>query len=107
MFWGKCDKAICCIEKELEHCGECSDMPCQKLRDLFDDPEHGDHGARLHNLKNWKGGICAYEKLGNAAQKKAKNLKAIDNTNDQERKIGLFQWISIRAMTVQFHSGNW
>ena len=29
MFWGKCDKAICCIEKGLEHCGECSDMPCQ------------------------------------------------------------------------------
>ena len=53
-----------------------------KLRDLFDDPEHGDHGARLRNLKNWKDGICTYEKLGNAAQEKAKNLKAIDNTND-------------------------
>ncbi len=82
MFWGKCDKTICCIEKGLEHCGECSDMPCQKLRDLFNDPEHGDHGARLRNLKNWKDGICAYEKLGNTAQEKAKNLKAIENTND-------------------------
>ncbi|MCI9081286.1 MAG: hypothetical protein HFI70_02995 [Lachnospiraceae bacterium] len=37
--------------------GECSDMPCQKLRDLFDDPEHGERGARLYNLKNWKDGI--------------------------------------------------
>lgn len=82
MFWGECDKAKCCMEKGLEHCGECSDMPCQKLRDLFDDPEHGDRGARLRNLKNWKDGIYAYEKLGNAAQEKAKNLKAGENTNN-------------------------
>ena len=78
MFWGECDKAKCCMEKGLEHCGECSDMPCQKLRDLFDDPEHGECGARLRNLKKWKEGIYDYEKLGNAAQVKAKNLKEID-----------------------------
>lgn len=72
MFWGECDIAKCCIGKGLAHCGECPDMPCQKLRDLFDDPEHGDRGARLCNLKNWKDGICAYEKLGNVAQEKAK-----------------------------------
>lgn len=75
MFWGECDKAKCCMEKGLEHCGECPDMPCQKLMELFGDPEHGDHGARLRNLKNWKAGNCVYEKLGNAAQEKAKNLK--------------------------------
>lgn len=72
MFWGECDKAKCCMGKELEHCGECSDMPCQKLRDLFDDSEHGDRGARLRNLRNWKNGNDTYEKLGNAAQEKAK-----------------------------------
>ena len=22
MFWGECDKAKCCMEKGLEHCGE-------------------------------------------------------------------------------------
>lgn len=77
MFWGECDKAKCCIEKGLEHCGECLEMPCLKLRDLFDDPEHGDCGARLHNLKNWKNGNYTYKKLGNTAQEKAKELKEV------------------------------
>lgn len=40
-------------------------------------------GARLRNLKNWKDGIYAYEKLGNAAQEKAKNLKAGENMLDR------------------------
>ena len=74
MFWGECDKAKCCIDKGFEHCGECADMPCEKLRELFDDPEHGDKGARLHNLQNWKNGNYDYEKLGNAAQEQAKKL---------------------------------
>lgn len=56
MFWGQCDKAKCCIEKEYAHCGFCSDMPCQKLLDLFADPEHGDNGTRLTNLRNWTKG---------------------------------------------------
>lgn len=73
---GECDKAKCCIEKNFEHCGECGAMPCQKLRELFDDPEHGDMGARLCNLQNWKNGNYVYEKLGNAAQEQAKNLNS-------------------------------
>lgn len=28
-------------------------MPCDKLSALFADPEHGDDGSRLTNLKNW------------------------------------------------------
>ncbi len=76
MFWGECDKAKCCIAKELEHCGDCAKLPCQKLTDLFNDPEHGDGGARLRNLKNWKEKNYSYEKLGNVAQEKAKKLKS-------------------------------
>ncbi len=74
MFWGECDKAKCCIEKGLAHCGECDKLPCQMLKDLFADPEHGDGGARLDNLQNWKNGNYTYRKLGNAAQEKAKKL---------------------------------
>ncbi len=74
MFWGECDKAKCCIEKGLAHCGECSQLPCQKLKDLFNDPEHGDHGVRLSNLKNWKDGNDTYAELGNKAQQIARDL---------------------------------
>lgn len=74
MFWGQCDKAKCCIEKNIGHCGDCADMPCQKLQELFDDPEHGDEGVRLRNLQNWKNGDYVYEKLGNAAQEQAKTV---------------------------------
>lgn len=55
MFWGECDKAKCCLDKGLEHCGGCPELPCQKLLDLFADPEHGDSGVRLRNLKSWAG----------------------------------------------------
>lgn len=74
MFWGECDKARCCIEKGLQHCGECEEMPCEKLRALMDDPEHGDKGERRRNLENWKNHNYVYEKLGNVAQEKAKEL---------------------------------
>lgn len=74
MFWGECDKAKCCIAKELEHCGQCAEMPCEKLKDLFGDPEHGDKGVRLRNLKNWANGIDSFERLGNPAQDHAKSI---------------------------------
>ena len=72
MFWGQCDKAACCIEKGLEHCGHCPQMPCQKLLALFSDPEHGDKGVRLRNLRNWANDEYEYEKLDNLAQEHAK-----------------------------------
>lgn len=74
VFWGQCDKAKCCIDKGFEHCGHCPEMPCQLLLDLFNDPEHGDNGARLNNLKNWADGKYEYEKLGNPAQEEAKKI---------------------------------
>ena len=74
MFWGECDKAKCCMEKGFDHCGECAQMPCHKLKVLFGDPKHGDKGARLGNLQNWKNGNYVYKRLGNAAQEKAKEL---------------------------------
>lgn len=75
MFWGECDKAKCCIGKGFAHCGECAELPCQMLRDLFDDPEHGDGGARLANLKNWKNGKDVFEALNNIAQAHAEQME--------------------------------
>jgi hypothetical protein len=33
------------------------------LRQAFDDPEHGDNGERLENLKRWAGGGNSYKEL--------------------------------------------
>lgn len=74
VFWGQCDKAKCCIDKGFEHCGHCPEMPCQKLLDLFNDPEHGDKGVRQNNLKNWANDKFEYEELGNLAQEQAKKI---------------------------------
>lgn len=63
MFWGECDKAKCCLEKGLAHCGECENLPCEKLSALFADPEHGDRGARLRNLRAWAAGEDCFEPL--------------------------------------------
>lgn len=72
MFWGECDKAKCCIGKGIPHCGECAELPCANLKELFEDPVHGDRGARLNNLRNWKNGLDIYEELGNASQEQAR-----------------------------------
>lgn len=64
MFWGECSVAKCSIEKEYKHCGQCSGLPCEALKGAFDDPEHGDNGERLMNLKNWNDGKETYIRIG-------------------------------------------
>ena len=56
-FHGECPIAICCQDKGYAHCGECPDMPCEKLREYsYDDTEHGDKppGARISVCRAWK-----------------------------------------------------
>ena len=63
MFWGVCGIAKCAIAKGIQHCGLCPDVPCNDLQDLFADPEHGDNGERLANLKAWARGEKTYQDL--------------------------------------------
>lgn len=53
-YWGeKCEIKECCDEKKVEHCGFCSDFPCEMLREIAFDEELGDDGERLINAKKW------------------------------------------------------
>ncbi len=56
VFWGTCKIAECAIEKGIDHCGECYEVPCEKLKDAYNNAEHGDNGERLTNLKMWAEG---------------------------------------------------
>ncbi|MFQ6082262.1 MAG: DUF3795 domain-containing protein [Candidatus Aminicenantia bacterium] len=50
LFWGECPMYICCKnEKELDHCGLCSDFPYQTYLETKDpnDPQ-----ADLHKQQN-------------------------------------------------------
>jgi len=62
-FWGECRVAQCAIEKGILHCGLCPKLPCGVLQEYFDDPEHGDRGERLANLKAWAKGEETYLEL--------------------------------------------
>ncbi len=53
MFWGECELFKCCVEKELQHCGQCSDFPCDKLKAFAYDEKQGDNGQRIQNLEKW------------------------------------------------------
>lgn len=56
-FHGECPVAICCQERGFVHCGQCSDMPCEKLYEYSCGvSEHCDRpkGARLEMLRMWK-----------------------------------------------------
>ena len=53
-FWGECELAMCSISKGLDHCGQCPDIPCDKLKEWSYDPgEHGDNGERIRNAEAW------------------------------------------------------
>ena len=55
-FHGECPIAICAQKKGFEHCGQCLDMPCDKLYEYScGDDENCDNpkGARLEILKYW------------------------------------------------------
>ncbi len=62
-FWGQCLIAKCAMESGYAHCGHCPKLPCEKLQNAFENEEHGDHGERLINLRNWANGKETYLKL--------------------------------------------
>jgi hypothetical protein len=64
MFWGRCAVATCCLGQGFAHCGLCPDLPCEVVQKFFDDPEHGDSGERLANLKAWARGEDTFIAIG-------------------------------------------
>ena len=69
MFWGECQVAKCAIGKGYTHCGLCNDVPCDTLKEYFNNPEHGDNGERLDNLKNWAKSEKSFIPLGTYKEK--------------------------------------
>lgn len=59
-FWGECKVAKCSIEKDINHCGHCGEVPCEVLTAAHNTPGHEDNGERLINLKNWANGKEEY-----------------------------------------------
>jgi hypothetical protein len=54
-FWGgECKVKTCCETKLLNHCGECTEFPCEMVAKMG--VEQGfDPKPRLDNLKKWAG----------------------------------------------------
>lgn len=54
-FWGEsCPVKTCCENNKVEHCGLCSDFPCELLKKFAFDKEQGDDGKRIEQCKLWK-----------------------------------------------------
>ncbi len=52
MSYGNCAVALCCIDKEIDHCGLCAEFPCELLNRFAFDKEHGDpEGTRIATLR--------------------------------------------------------
>jgi len=49
-FWGECALAMCCLARELDHCGQCQESPCAKLNEYASEPANG---HILLNLRAW------------------------------------------------------
>jgi hypothetical protein len=54
-FHGECPVASCCQKRGFAHCGECPDIPCERLWAYSNDARHGDDppGARIERCKEW------------------------------------------------------
>lgn len=50
-FWGVCPIAACTAGKGHLHCGYCAEFVCPALHRFAYDPEHGDDGKRIANLR--------------------------------------------------------
>ena len=56
-FWGdSCGVKDCCEGKKLEHCGKCSDFPCELLIKYAYDEKFGGQGKRIEQCKEWAKG---------------------------------------------------
>jgi len=53
-FWGeKCLVKSCCETKEIDHCGLCTDFPCDILNQFSYNKEQGDNGRRIEQCRKW------------------------------------------------------
>lgn len=53
-FWGEsCQVKACCEEKNLAHCGQCQEFPCEVLKTFSYDKEQGDEGVRIAQCWCW------------------------------------------------------
>ena len=55
-FWGgECGVKSCCETKQLDHCGICSDFPCEMVATMGKEQGY-DSAPRLDNLQKWTKG---------------------------------------------------
>lgn len=53
-FWGDaCPIKVCGEGKNKEHCGQCTDFPCDLLNQFAYDEKQGDNGQRIVQCRNW------------------------------------------------------
>ncbi len=52
-FWGTCPIYTCSLEKNVTHCGKCTNFPCDKFIGQYD-PAHGPSSALV------RAGLLAY-----------------------------------------------
>lgn len=64
LAWGECPLALCAIEKGKRFCGECEEFPCDKLKNMSFDKEHGDNGERIENCKQLKSEFVKNARIG-------------------------------------------
>lgn len=54
-FWGDaCPIKTCCEDRHLQHCGQCTEFPCDLLKQFSYDPQQGDNGLRIQTCLAWR-----------------------------------------------------
>ncbi|HWT73678.1 MAG TPA: DUF3795 domain-containing protein [Mobilitalea sp.] len=53
-FWGgRCEVKICCEGKNMNHCGECNEFPCNMLSNMGKEQGY-DASPKIEQCKKWR-----------------------------------------------------
>jgi Zn-dependent alcohol dehydrogenase len=74
VFWGNCKLYTCASEHKVEHCGECSDFPCESFVNHYD-PLAGQKNAL------YRAGLLAYRRKAGTE----KYLAMVKKLNGKEK----------------------
>lgn len=75
-FWGECKLYTCAADHEVEHCGLCTEFPCDLFVNQYD-PEHGQSSAFM------RAGLLAYRKKAGTK----KYVETLRKLSEKETKI--------------------
>jgi general stress protein 26 len=111
-FWSdSCPVMDCCKGRGHDHCGKCSELPCELLNEFAYDKEQGDNGLRIEHCRSWANyenhGIGACELIANEVIAVLEKEKTLVFATSEDNRITIRTMSHVNeGLTVYFQTGE-